>query len=270
MRSSASASKGPNARTFSAEGVKTIFIRTEAGAMTLDVAAGDLITTDVSPEAAPGGGCAVTEELRDGTLTLAAVHGAAGSCSAGIAASAPAGVDIIARSDSGSAEFGAFSGKIAVRTDSGPIILHGPSGALILRTSSGSVTGRVGGQNVDIQTESGNVFLRGLTGSVKARSGSGVVALEWTGAPQIGDIDVRTDGGDFLAALPMEARLKFSLKSGSGKVRSDFSSDASAALNLNFRSDSGYATLKKRSAVERMNEDFGPTQVFDRAGLLRW
>jgi DUF4097 and DUF4098 domain-containing protein YvlB len=141
---------------------------------------------------------------------------------------------------------------------------------LTLRTSSGSVTGRVGGQDLAVVTGSGNVYLRGLTGSIKARSGTGIVALLWTGAPLIGDIDVNTVGGDFIATLPKEARLKFSLKSGAGKVRSDFSNDASATLLLTFHSESGYATIRKRSNVEDMKEDFGPTDVFDREGLLRW
>ena len=253
--STASASESIGAKTFPAADVRVLVVQTDGGAITLNVSAGKTVSTEVSPAAASGDDCAIAQDLREGTLTLTARSGsknslgAAKPCAAGFTASAPAGVEIEARSRSGSVEFGAFSGKADVLAGSGAIVLHHPSGALTLHAGSGSVTGTVGGQEIDVETGSGSVDLRGLTGSVKARSGSGAVALAWAGAPQSGNIDVRTGSGDFTATLPADARLKISMRSGSGDVSSDFSSDASAPLSLTFRSGSGAAALKRVPVV---------------------
>jgi hypothetical protein len=273
----ASASDAPNAKTFPADAIKTISIYTDSGAITLNVSADKKVSTDVSPAGVPGNDCVISQELKDGTLTLAAHLGsksvldAAKGCSSGFAVLAPASVSIKARSSSGNVELGAFSGKTDVQTSSGTIALHGASGALTLRTGNGNVIGRAGGQeDIDVETGSGNVYLRGLTGSIKARSDSGAIALTWADTPQVGHIDVRTVSGDFAAKLSEDAEIKILLKSASGKVRSEFSNDAAAPLSLSFHSGSGYATLKKRKRANDMQEDIGSTEVFDREDLLRW
>jgi len=159
---SASAKAVIGAKTFPAEAVRAISVRTDGGAISLDVASGKIVSADVLPSPAPGDDCVIDQSLRGGTLTLSAHPGpnpnggAPKSCSAGFSASAPAGVRIQVRSRDGNVEVGPFSGKIDVRTGSGAITLHRVSGELTLRTSSGTVTGRVGGQqNVDIETGAG-------------------------------------------------------------------------------------------------------------------
>ena len=246
----ASAADAPGARTYAAAGVRALVVETSGGPIALTASEDKAVSVEVAPGA--GDGCVVAQDLRGGTLTLTArassrgFFGAARPCSAGFAVSAPARVDVVARSGSGKVDLGAFAGKSDVRTGSGAIEVHGATGELALRSGGGTVSGDAGGQRrIDVETGSGGVDLRELTGAVSARSGGGFVSLLWAAAPPSGDVDVRTGSGDFTAILPASARLLISFKSGSGKLSSDFVSDARAPLRLTFRSGSGSAEIKK-------------------------
>ena len=247
----ASAADAPEPKTYSTVRVQRVVVQTDGGPINLTATGAQTVSVEVSPPAGPGDECSVSQDVRDGTLTLTAraasrhLFGGGKPCSAGFSVEAPALIEFSARSGSGRVDFGAFSGNADLRTGSGDIVLHGALGALSLRSGSGRIAGEASGRTIDVQNGSGNVHLLDLSGWVKARTGSGSVALEWTSAPRAGDIDVRTGSGDLSATLPADTKLKFSMKSGSGTIGGDFTSDEKAPLRLTFRSGSGGARLTK-------------------------
>ncbi|MFI5345932.1 MAG: DUF4097 family beta strand repeat-containing protein [Elusimicrobiota bacterium] len=239
-------------KSYPASSVREIVVTTAGGAVSLTASAGASVNVDVSPAAAPGDDCQISQQLRGSTLTLVArapgsrmSFGPGKQCSAGFAVSAPAGVSVKAASGSGNVSLGAFSAKADIKTGSGDVAVSGFSGELIARSGSGRVGGDASGPKIDVNTGSGNVDLSGLTGGASVKTGSGEVSLSWARAPRSGKIDVRTGSGGLNATFPAAARLKVSAKSGSGSLNSDFVNDGKASLELTFRSGSGSATLKK-------------------------
>ena len=236
---------------YPADGVRAIAVETDGGAITLTVTETGTVTVDASPAALPGDDCRVVQQQRGGTLTLSAhapksggFFGGGKSCHAGFTVGAPARVAIKAASGSGAVSVGAFSGKTEVKTGSGDIELNGFAGSLTARSGSGKIRGDASGPKVDVGTGSGDVTLSSLTAPVVVKTGSGSTFLSWISVPR-GSVDVRSGSGDLTAVLPAATKLRTSFRSGSGSLRSNFSDDSNAPLELTFRSGSGGATIKK-------------------------
>ncbi|MBI3565496.1 MAG: DUF4097 family beta strand repeat protein [Elusimicrobia bacterium] len=193
----------------------------------------------------------MSEDLRKGVLTLTArapkpAHPLAPKrpCSAGFKV-AGGFEEVSVRSGSGDIDLGMLSRKADLRTGSGSIRLRGDTADLKAKSGSGAVSGRAPGAHLDVETGSGDIGLTGLTGLVRARTGSGAVSLDWDKAPASGLIEVETGSGGLEALFPRGTRLKPSLRSATGRLRTDLD-DKDAKLTLHFRSGSGGATLTRK------------------------
>jgi hypothetical protein len=249
IASTAAAEDSYSTKTYPRSAARKLIVETDGGAITLQQALDGPSSVDVSPAAKPGDDCRVTQDLRNGVLRLTAhaaknVFGMSKTCSAGFTLSGYF-EEIQVRSGSGDVNFGIFCRKADIRTGSGSISLHNTAAALTLRSGSGKISGDASGPTTDASTGSGNVTLSGLIGAVAVKTGSGAVFLNWIAAPKRGAVDVRTGSGDLTALFPAAAKVKTSFRSGSGSLRSDFSDDDKAAVQLTFRSGSGGATVKK-------------------------
>ncbi len=235
-------------KTYPRGSAKKLVVDTDSGAITLRQAIDGPTTVDVSPAAAPGDDCRIVQELRGDTLHLSAhasknVLGMSKSCSAGFSVVAYFD-EIQARSGAGDVELGILCRMADIKTGSGSIRLIGTGAKLTLRTGSGGIRGTAGSM-IDAVTGSGDIHLAALNGLVKARSGSGDISLDWTSVPASGEIEVNTGSGRLEASFPKGTRLKTSLRSAAGKIKTDFD-DKDAKLILNFKSGSGSATVTRK------------------------
>jgi hypothetical protein len=236
---------------YPADGIRTIVVGTDGGSIALTATETGTVTVDASPAALPGDDCRVVQQQRGTTLTLTAhapnsggFFGGGKACHAGFTIGAPGRVSVKAASGSGSIVLGAFTYKAEAKTGSGDVVLNGFAGTLTARTGSGKIRGDASGPKVDVGTGSGDVTLSSLTGPVTVKTGNGTTFLSWISAPR-GAVDVRSGSGDLTAVLPAGTKMRTSFRSGSGSLRSNFSDDANAFLELTFRSGSGGATIKK-------------------------
>lgn len=244
----ASGADAYSAKTYPPDAVKKLIVETDSGAILIGQVIDAPVTVDVSPAAGPGDDCRITQDLRGGTLHLSAhaarnVLGMSKSCSAGFTVYSHAD-EIQARSGSGDVSLGGLGHKADIRTGSGSIQINGVPADLVLRTGSGRIRGS-GGSTIDAATGSGDINLFGLHGLVKARSGSGAIQLDWTSAPSSGNIEVGTGNGNFSASFPKGTKLKTSVRSAAGNIRSDFD-DKDAKLTLTFKSGSGDASVTRK------------------------
>jgi hypothetical protein len=236
-----------SAKTFGRSAANRLVVETASGPITLNPAIDGPIVVTETP-AAPGDDCRITERIQRRTLFLRAEpvktrSGVEPTCSAGFVVGAYF-EDVKARTGSGEVTYGIFAHHADIRTGTGTINLRRTESDLVLRTGSGAIKGETSGKRIDAATGSGDIDLKGLTGLVRAKTGSGSVSLAWTRAPASGVIAVTTGSGDLDASFPAATRLRTSLTSASGRVRTDFE-DESASLELSFLSGSGGAAVRK-------------------------
>lgn len=245
---SAAAQDAYGAKTYPRGAAKKLIVETDSGAITLKQPIDGPVAVDVSPAAAPGDDCRVSQELKGTTLRLTAranrnAFGMSKSCRAGFKVTGYF-EEIEARSGSGDVSDEVLARKAELKTGSGAIRVRTNSD-LVLRAGSGTISGEAGGAKLDAATGSGDVGLSALAGLATVRTGSGAVSLDWTSVPPSGTIEVRTGSGSLSAAFPKYARLKTDVRSGSGRIRDDFD-DKDAKLALEFKSGSGDASVTRK------------------------
>ena len=191
-------------RTFPSASVKAISTLTESGPVTVTAGEGD-VTVEVL--GGDPGKCALSMELREGTLLLKAVSNRKWTfCPAGFKVRAPSGVDLKAQSG---------MGKVSV---------SGMAGLVEADLGLAEISGEFCAKQLTVKGRGAKVALKGLCGPAEIDIGGGSVAMEWAAVPASGTASVKTWGADISLVFPPEAAISASLKSDTGSVKNDFSS----------------------------------------------
>ena len=152
----------------------------------------------------------------------------------------PAGVRVIARTQSGDVEIRGTHGEVEAHTQNGDIAIDGVSTRLDVNTFSGDVTvGSVTGDveistingdvrasdlrgDVDVTAVSGDVELRGVTAKVvRTKTTSGDVTFDGTIDPA-GRYELTSNSGDVRLHIPRDASAQLTISTWNGSVDSDF------------------------------------------------
>jgi len=235
-------------RQFKADGVKTIRVETESGAV--EARAGEKLEVEVLNNDKPEL-CDLTLETDGGALVLkaksrsrglAGLFGGGDECPAGFRVTAPAALALEAASGSGAIVVSARRGAVSARAGSGDIRLDGVAGAVETRTGSGSVSGAILGR-LSARSGSGSIELAGLGADADVRTGSGDVKLSWSTSPE-GRIDVKTGSGTVTLSFPKGTRLRADQLSGSGRRENRLGGSADAKLDVSVVTGSGDSTIE--------------------------
>ncbi len=192
---------------FPAAEIKEISVDTETGPVTVAGGEGD-VTVEIF-----GGDprkCALSVELRDGTLLLKAESNRKWTfCPAGFKVRAPSGVDLKAKSG---------MGKVNV---------SGMAGVVEADLGLADISGEFCAKQLIVKGRGSKVALKGLCGPAAIDIGAGSVAMEWATVPASGTASVKTGGADISLVFPLEAAISASLKSDTGSVKNDFAGGGS-------------------------------------------
>jgi DUF4097 and DUF4098 domain-containing protein YvlB len=152
----------------------------------------------------------------------------------------PAGVRIIARTQSGDISVRGTKGDVEARTQNGDITIEDAGARLDIVTLSGEVTARQLSGDVQIKTMNGDVRVSDLTGDFEGESVSGSIELRNAAGRFVrshttsgdvvydGTIDANgryelvTHSGDVQLAIPSTAGAQLSISTWSGAIESDF------------------------------------------------
>jgi Putative adhesin len=175
--------------------------------------------------------------------------------SADVAVIVPAGCRVRLGVVNAAALLSGLASGAAVKSVSGGITLDGVTGDVTAQSVSGDVEASDIDGEVRFTTVAGDLTLAGgVLRSLSAESVSGDVAADVDLAPH-GSVDTKTLSGKVMLRLPAQTQARISLRSLSGRVRSEFAGARSGNVggmsgNVSVTSASGAITLLRRERVE--------------------
>lgn len=144
--------------------------------------------------------------------------------------------DIVIRSAARTLDLNADSGdvrvelsqpaeRVQISVDSGDIHVQGGARTLELNDDSGDIvaSGPIG--DADVNADSGDIYIAGLNGSLHAAADSGDIRARWRELNAGSEIRIRADASDISVTLPAGADVEGLLKTGRGRVSSDFAGE---------------------------------------------
>lgn len=219
-----------SAREFSSSGLHSIDARTSAGDIVFSAREGAKVSVELVKVSTIA--CDISMSVKRDVLVLRAqskvfLVGKPKLCLAGLRIKAPAALSLDARSGSGAIDIFASEGRLGLHAGSGDIRIDG---------AGGEVTARAG---------SGSLDAKGLTSGALVRGGSGDIRLRWAKAPEKAAVDIRSGSGSVTLEFPPRAKLRTSLRAGSGAAANEFSETEDAALSVTVRTGSGAISVRK-------------------------
>jgi hypothetical protein len=238
-------------KLFPAAGLTGMDISAGGGDITVNASTGSQVRveiTDNDPQK-----CRLTMKVDGGRLVLKAEQLKKGSffrpathednCDASFTVSAPAGLELKARSGVGSVTVNGRSGASLLDSGTDSVTVHAVSGELKINTGTGGVKGDACGGTLRVNSGTGDVELTGLCGPASVHSGTGSVSLAWAKVPAKGEVEVKSGTSDINLTFPADASLSLKLKAGTGSVKSEF--DTKAGLLVTATSGTGSVRVLK-------------------------
>ena len=173
--------------------------------------------------------------------------------SARLVVSAPARVDVVARTGDGSIRAERLDGRLELRTGDGSIRASDLKGELILNTGDGAVVVDHAEGRLSLETGDGGVTVAGQLSAVKIHTGDGsIVYRVQPGASMTEDWDISTGDGSVALHLPAVFSAELDAHTGDGSIRSDLdvlssSSDEENRRTLRGRLGQGGRRLRVRT-----------------------
>ncbi|MDR7278593.1 DUF4097 family beta strand repeat-containing protein [Catenuloplanes atrovinosus] len=155
-------------------------------------------------------------------------------CGVDYTVSAPRGVRVTGRSDSGDVRLTGV-GAVDLKVDSGSLTADGVSGPVRVESDSGDVRLANVTGTTDLRVQSGTLEGRGLAGTVTAAVESGDADLALA-APA--SVTVTVDSGDLTLRVP-DGKYRVRTAADSGQVDVGIDNDPAATAVLDLRADSG-------------------------------
>lgn len=232
---------------FSAEGVQSLVIETEAGDVAVSAGGTEIRGEVTKPDPKK---CEVSMTSEGGVVTFRAAGVKTRwfgnkTCRAGFRVRAPASLAVTVRTVSGDSSVEGSQAGLRLTSVSGDVRLKAVGGELALKTTSGDIQGATGAKAVEAETISGNLSLDGLVGLAGATSVSGEIRLTWKAAPDSGEVRANTVSGNIELRFPESSRLKAKLDSISGDKANEFAESAQASLKIRAASISGDIRILK-------------------------
>lgn len=212
-------------KTFSAQGITSVYVRADAGSVKVTGIPTNAITVEeITDRQTPG--MVKIEKTGDTLVVSASVKtGQSKGTKTSFKITMPQNMALTARAESGSLEINNITGMINARTD------------------SGNMTGSTAAEDIILATDSGDIKFTGLKGRLTLHTDFGSATLKWVTLPAAGIISLNTDSGDIVAGLPSNAAFRPRLHTNTGTVSNAFSTNSGVIFQA--LSDIGDITLQK-------------------------
>lgn len=212
-------------KTFPAQGIASVYVRTDAGSVKVIGIPTNAITVEESTDRQTPGTVRIEKAGDKLIVSASAGTGKSKSTKTSFKITMPQTMALTARAESGSIDINNVTGMINARTD------------------SGNMTGTASAADIILATDSGDIKFTGLKGRLTLHTDFGSAALKWVTLPAAGLISLNTDSGDIVVGLPSNAAFRPQLHTNTGTVSNAFS--ANSGVILQALSDIGDITLQK-------------------------
>lgn len=128
--------------------------------------------------------------------------------------------DINLKTSGGDISLKESKGNIKASTSGGDVDIDNIDGNVSVATSGGDIKGNVHAGNLSAKTSGGDINLNASDVKIDAKTSGGDIKLNYTGVNK--GVELATSGGDIELFVPADFNASVILKTGGGRVKSDF------------------------------------------------